>query len=154
MYTEAIANYRAGERIDHAARVLCEMGKVALAQGEISQAQTLLDQALRTKLPTHIFYWENREPSMLTLEAIASLAIAQGQMENATRLLGATETWHARFYYSRTPRERQEREACISALHLAMGEQTFAIIFAEGQIMTQEQAVEYALKGLGKLFLA
>ena len=81
---------------------------------------------------------------MLTLEAIASLAIAQGQMESATRLLGATGTWHARFYYSRTPRERQEREACISELRTTMGEQAFNTAFAEGQAMTPEQATEYA----------
>jgi len=57
---------------------------------------------------------------MLTLEAIATLAAVQGLLERATCLLGATEAWHARFYYARLPRERQEREDCVAAVRATM----------------------------------
>ena len=83
---------------------------------------------------------------MLTLEATATLAAAQGLLERATCLLGATEAWHTRFYHSRTPRERQEREACIAAVRATLAEQAFAAAWSEGIAMTQEQAMEYAQK--------
>jgi tetratricopeptide (TPR) repeat protein len=160
IYTEALDNYR--EELDNLreesgnvrsspnvfceAGVLCELGKVALARGKIILAEEQFAKALEIN-PLIIYSdWEDREPAMLTLEATATLAAAQEQMEGAARLLGTTDAWHARFYHSRTPRERQEREACIAALRARMGEQAFAAAWAEGQAMTQEQAVEYAQK--------
>jgi tetratricopeptide (TPR) repeat protein len=142
-YTEALVNYRAGGRIYHEARVLCELGKVALARGEIDQAQVLFDQAIKKNIVTPFPYWENREPVMLTLEATAALAAAQGLLGRATRLLGATEAWHIRFFHSRTPRERQEREGWIATLRSALGEKTFTTAWQEGQAMTLDQAILY-----------
>ena len=148
-YREAFVNYRTSPNIFNKAGVLCELGKVALARGEIILAEEQFAKALEINPLIHYSDWENREPVMLTLEATATLAAAQGILERATCLLGATEAWHARFYHSRTPRERQEREACIAALRAAMAEQAFAAAWAEGETMTQEQAVAYALEELG-----
>ena len=151
MYMDALANYRVDGTIYHEARVLCELGKVALARGEINQAQALFEQVFKINILIHYFFWEYREPAMVTLEATAALAAEQGKMEGTARnssivarLLGATEAWHIRYYHCRTPRERQEREACIAAIRVAMGEQAFTAAWAEGQDMTEEQAVEYA----------
>jgi len=151
MYMDALANYRLDGTIYHEARVLCELGKVALARGETNQAQALFEQVFKINILIHYFFWEYREPAMLILEATAALAAEQGKMEGTARnssivarLLGATEAWHIRYYHCRTPRERQEREACIAAVYAAMGEQAFTAAFAEGQAMTEEQAVEYA----------
>jgi predicted ATPase/DNA-binding SARP family transcriptional activator/Tfp pilus assembly protein PilF len=151
MYMEALANYRLDGTIYHEARVLCELGKVALARGETNQAQALFEQVFKINILIHYFFWEYREPAMLILEATAALAAVQGKMEGTARnssivarLLGATEAWHIRYYHCRTPRECQEREACIATVRAAMGEQAFTAAFAEGQAMTKEQAVEYA----------
>jgi hypothetical protein len=65
-------------------------------------------------------------------------------MERAARLLGATEASHTKYYHTRLPRERQEREARIGALRAGMGEKAFTAAWAEGQAMTHEQAAEYA----------
>jgi predicted ATPase/class 3 adenylate cyclase len=123
---------------------LTGLGKVALAQGEMDQARLILKQALDVSItiitPEHNFITH----PMNALEAMALLAAAQRQYETAVRLLGATETWHTLYFHSRLPRERQERVACLAALRAAMSEQAFASAWAEGQAMSQEQAVEYA----------
>ncbi len=41
--------------------------------------------------------------------------------------------------------ERVDRETCFAAARSALGEQAFARAGAEGQAMTLEEAVEYAL---------
>jgi predicted ATPase/DNA-binding SARP family transcriptional activator/Tfp pilus assembly protein PilF len=145
-YREELPDYRASPNIFHEAGMLCELGKVALARGEIILAEEQFAKALEINPLIHHSNWENREPAMLTLEATATLAAAQGLLERATCLLGATEAWHTRFYHSRTPRERQEREACIAAVRATLAEQAFAAAWSEGIAMTQEQAMEYAQK--------
>jgi len=64
-------------------------------------------------------------------------------------LLGATEAWHTKYCHARIPRMLRERDACITALRAAMGVQAFAAAWEEGQAMTVEQAVAYALEELG-----
>jgi predicted ATPase/TolA-binding protein len=128
---------------------LVGLSKVALAQGEMQQALVNLTQAFDVPITIGTLetpYLHHPNPA---LEAAAFLATAQGKADDAARLLGTTETWHANFYYTRLPRERQEREACIASLRLAMSEQAFATAWAEGQAMTLEQAVAYALEEHG-----
>jgi predicted ATPase len=145
MYMDALINCRAGADIYREAGILCEQGKVALARGEIDQAQTHFEQVFKVAIPHRLLEWEDRNPIMLTLEATATLAAAQGKLEGASHLLGATEAWHIRVHNTRTPRERQEREAHIAALRANLGEQAFAAAWTEGQAMTKEQTVDRAL---------
>jgi tetratricopeptide (TPR) repeat protein len=125
---------------------LTELGKVALVHGELHQARLNLQQALGVDVtiitPEHNYITH----PMTALEATASLAAGQGQMEKAVILLGATDAWHTRLHNARLPRERQEREACITELREEMSAQVFTAAWVEGQAMTQEQAVAYALE--------
>jgi predicted ATPase/DNA-binding SARP family transcriptional activator len=147
-YTEALNLCRAEGFINPEAQILCELGKVSAARRETTQAQAHFEQALQIMEDyAFTFFLEDRDPVMKTVEAMALLAAAQGRYADTARLLGATEAWHQRFFYTRLPRERQEREECVARLRVAMGEQAFTTAFTEGQAMTQEQAVEYA-KGL------
>jgi predicted ATPase/DNA-binding SARP family transcriptional activator len=171
LYTEALINFQESGNKLLEGFTLYHLAKATFAQGEIRQALANFKQAFETP-----FMWlgnpllfRNVDLTMLALEGMAALAAAQGQYEAAAhsssgaahhssvarslsaaaRLLGATEAWHQRFFYARLPRERQEREACIAALRAGMGEQAFAAAWAEGQAMTQEQAVAYALEEVG-----
>jgi predicted ATPase/class 3 adenylate cyclase/Flp pilus assembly protein TadD len=131
------------------AKILCGMGKVAFARGKINITQELFKQAFKLMNYYHYYHYfgmDQREPAILTLEFSAYIAAAQGQMMVAACLLGSTEVWHKRFSYTRLPRERQERDACIAAVRAALGEQAFTAAFAEGQAMTEEQAVAYVLE--------
>jgi predicted ATPase/DNA-binding SARP family transcriptional activator len=147
MYTDALIQCRAGGDTYCEATILCGLGKVAIARGEFDQAKAQFEQAFKIKNLFHYINLDPHEPAILTLEATATLVATQGQMEQAARLLGATEVEHKKVFYGRLPRERQEREACVSTVRLAMGAEAFAAAWAQGQAMTAEQAVEYA-KGL------
>jgi tetratricopeptide (TPR) repeat protein len=141
---EVLVRFTSGGYYHGEATVLAEFGKVALALGEMNQAHAYFEQVLTRKDPFPPINSNPLEPGMLTLEAMATLAINQGQMKDAVRLLGATEAWHKRVYYGRLPRERKEREDCTTLLQKVLSEQAFAAAWAEGQAMTPEQAVEYA----------
>jgi predicted ATPase/class 3 adenylate cyclase len=153
-YTDAL-NFFRGSNANWEAVALVGMGKVALARGEIHQAQAFLRQALGIPIAFMdiILIFDAR---MITLEAMSLLAAARGKLEGdqqflaaAVRLLGATEDWHTSFYYLRLPGERQEREECLTALREFLDEHAFADAWAEGQATTEAQAVAYALKALG-----
>ena len=143
MDTDALTQCRAGIYPYMEALILCGLGKVALARGELNAAQTQFEQAykINDKDLYQNFHMEPHDSAMCILEATAALAAAQGSMEGATCLLGATEAEYKKVFYGRLPRERQELEACIGALRAAMDEQAFATAWAEGEAMTLEQAV-------------
>jgi predicted ATPase/tRNA A-37 threonylcarbamoyl transferase component Bud32 len=136
--TDALTNY---PEIDPSlkASALTGLGKVALAKGETRQAGVYFQQALG------IHHLGNSAFNHI-LDGLSALAAAQGQDVAAARLLGASDTWHTRYYHGIYPHIRQEREACIAAVRAAIGEQAFTAAFAEGQAMTREQVVEYARK--------
>jgi len=71
-------------------------------------------------------------------------------MNDAAHILGSTEVEHKKVFYGRLPRERQERETCITELSARMGNDAFTTAWAEGETMTMEQAVAYAKELLYK----
>jgi predicted ATPase/DNA-binding SARP family transcriptional activator len=122
---------------------LDELGKIAFTRGEYDLAQAYFEEALGIS-GSGLTLFLHRDPKMITLEALAYLLIAQDQMERAAQLLGATETWHQRFYKTRIPGEGEVREAHQAAVRAALGEATFAAAWEAGKAMTLEQAVAYA----------
>ena len=149
-YTEALNFYR-GSNSNWEMVVLVGLGKVAQAQGDTSQALARFRQALGIPIAlldiTYLF-----DPRMITFEAIALLAVTHRKLESnplfladSIRLLSATQAWHTQYFYIRSPREQQEREACITALRVALDAQAFDTAWKEGQAMSEEQVVEYAL---------
>jgi predicted ATPase/class 3 adenylate cyclase len=152
LYAEALNNCRAGGNLYLEQNILCELGKVALARGEINQARAQFEQAIQVTIPYIYTNYDAHHPTLKTLEAMAAFTAAQGQTECnarslsvAARLLGATEAWHTRAHHARIHRMLREREACIATLRTAMSEQAFAAAWAEGEAMTEDQAVEVAL---------
>jgi predicted ATPase/DNA-binding SARP family transcriptional activator len=125
---------------------LDELGKIAFARGDYDLAQAYFEEALR--IPgSGLTLFIHRDPKMITLEALAYMLAAQGQLERAAHLLGATETWYQRFIKTRIPGEGEEREGHLAAVRAALGEEVFAIICEEGKAMTLKQAVAYAKSG-------
>ncbi len=68
-------------------------------------------------------------------------------LRRAARLCGAADALHDLSRFSLSPAERVERDRALAAARAALGEEAFAAVYAEGQAMTMEQAVEYALDG-------
>jgi predicted ATPase/DNA-binding SARP family transcriptional activator len=136
LYTEAM-NTSKDLNTWEGAPVLIGLGRVCLARGETRQAIEYFKQALGIPNPSV-------NTLNISLDGMAILEAARGQYESAARLLGASNLYFTKYHYTLYLRHLQEREAFIASLRAAMGEQVYAAAFAEGQAMTQEQAVQAA----------
>jgi predicted ATPase len=79
------------------------------------------------------------------LECLAFIAKAQEQEERAVKLMSAAEVLRAASSSPRTPQERIEYDRELAGLRAGMDERTFHLLWAEGQVMNMEQAVDFAL---------
>jgi hypothetical protein len=79
------------------------------------------------------------------LEGMACVASAQGQFSRAARLFGAAETLHEMTNTPLFPQKRFEYAPHITLVQERLGDVAFAV-WAEGQAMTAEEAIQYALE--------
>lgn len=79
------------------------------------------------------------------LEAFALLAIAEGQMERATRLFAASEHLGKSIGTRLAPSEQIDHEGGLAAARTALGEMAFDHSWNAGQAMTPAEAISYAL---------
>jgi predicted ATPase/class 3 adenylate cyclase len=79
------------------------------------------------------------------LECFAFIAKAQEQGERAVKLMSVAEALRAASSSPRTPQERIEYDRELAGLRAGMDERTFHLLWAEGQAMNMEQAVDFAL---------
>jgi hypothetical protein len=79
------------------------------------------------------------------LECMAFIAKAQERGERAVKLMGAAEALRQASSSQRTPQERLEYERELAGLRAGMDEKTFDLLWAEGQSMSMDQAIEYAM---------
>ena len=76
----------------------------------------------------------------------ANLAETTGQTEQATKVCGAVEALLQTTIGHFVSPEREIFQRTVSALHAQLDESTFAKTWAEGQAMTLDEAVAYALR--------
>ena len=79
------------------------------------------------------------------LECFAFIAKAQEQGARAVKLMSAAEALREVSSSSMTPQERLEYERELAELRAGMDEKTFTSLWAEGQSMNMEQAIDFAL---------
>jgi tetratricopeptide (TPR) repeat protein len=127
------------------------LGYVALRQGYLPQAETLLIGSLLLRQEL-----DARQNVARCLAGLAELAAAAGKPERAARLFGTTHTLLRSLdtQLEASDQDRHERipiasqadfEGHVAALRAELGEQTFETAWAEGQAMTLDQAVAYAI---------
>jgi DNA-binding CsgD family transcriptional regulator len=75
------------------------------------------------------------------LEGLASVITVQGEPARAARLWGAAEALREAIGAPIPPIERAAYERSVTAARAQLGEKTFAAIWAEGHIMTPEEAL-------------
>jgi predicted ATPase/class 3 adenylate cyclase len=117
-----------------------EMAHIARRRGNYQDALALY----RETLPD----WQkigHRGAVAHQLECVAFIAIAREQGEVAARLMSAADALRAASNSPRTPQEQIEYDNELAALHLGMDEQTFQLLWAEGQSMHMDQAVDVAI---------
>ncbi|MFI5340262.1 MAG: tetratricopeptide repeat protein [Candidatus Methylomirabilales bacterium] len=114
-------------------------GSLARAQGDLDRAAALYRESLElwSKMGT-------RRGIADCLEGFAGLALAQGNPARAVRLSAAAEAIRQAIGAPRPPRKIAEYEQGLATLRRELGEERFAIAWAEGQAMTLERACELA----------
>jgi hypothetical protein len=116
------------------------MGHVARQMGNYKEALTLY----RETLPD----WQNmghRGAVAHQLECFAFIAIAQEQGERAVKLMSAAEALREASSSARTPQEQIEYERELAGLRAGMDDSNFDALWAVGQSMNMEQAVDFAM---------
>ena len=119
---------------------MLRMGFLARDRGDFAQAYALFAQyalVLRDqlKLGAHGF----------NVYGFASVASAVGEPVRATRLFGACDAYNERVNFQLFPVSQLEYEPYITAAREQLGEAAFAAAWAEGRLMSLEQAIAYAL---------
>jgi predicted ATPase len=142
-FEAALTVSRATEYKPGIAFSLYGVGRVAQSQQDYAKARLLYTEAI-------VICQERRDPFMagFHLEAIATLAAAQKQMKRAARLFGAAETLFPSIRLELSAAERAEHDQAVAATRAALGEEGSTQVWEEGQKMTLDEAVAYAIESL------
>jgi hypothetical protein len=128
-------------------RALYVLGDVARAQGDLAGAQARYRESLAAARKGG-----ERSPITAPLRSYAGVSAARGQFERAARLFGALDAWLVREGQSLAqPRWGliTDFDRDLAAARMGLGERAFAAAWADGQAMTLEQAIAYALAEKG-----
>ena len=118
-----------------------ELGHVARRSGDIRQAKKIYHDTLPE--------WKdlgNRAAIAHQLECFAFLAMTDEEPQRSIKLFGSAEAVRARVQASMTEPERLEYNQAVAQLRSMLAETEFNALWAEGQSMTMEQAIEFALE--------
>jgi non-specific serine/threonine protein kinase len=114
------------------------LGDLALRQGQYATARSLYIASLQ-----HQQGWQGVRWALVSFSGLAAVALGQGQVERALRLAAATAAISAKAGYPLGAAVEQT----IAAARAALDEREAIAAWAEGEAMTREQAIAYALKG-------
>jgi len=122
------------------------LGRAALSQDDLGQAETLIKKAILESKGVLAKGVHLKGASVLfSLQGAAALFSRQGKHPQAVRLCGALDDLYQRIRLGLPLRERSENEEVLASARLALGEEAFSAAWKEGQAMTLEQAVAFAL---------
>jgi predicted ATPase/class 3 adenylate cyclase/DNA-binding CsgD family transcriptional regulator len=122
---------------------LCRLASVSAIQGEQTAARTLYEQSLA------IVTEENKLLLANSLEGLAGVLV-EPELTWAARLWGAAEALRESIGAPLPPVERANYERSVAAARAKLGEQYFAVAWAEGRSMTPEQVLD--ARGVPTLF--
>jgi hypothetical protein len=131
---------QAGDKVSTATS-LANLGNIYTLQGNYPQAAAVHQESL---LLRHTVGDQRGLASSLT--SLAELAVATGDYERAARLHGAAERWRIELKVPLTAVAHEDMERDRAAILAAMGEAATAAAWADGKLMSLEQAITYALE--------
>ena len=117
------------------------LGYLALYQGEISKARSILSETVR-----EFYIDKNEDGVMFTLEGMGGLSVEVGKPKIAAQLIGWADMVREKLSDPRPPLEQADVDKIIAACLAKMGEVVFSDAYEEGQKMTLDEAVDFALK--------
>jgi hypothetical protein len=131
-----------GSRGSVVARGLGHLARTRFLQGDIAQARQLFGEALAVMQTSHIAGYGLPD----CLDWLAALVAADERPHAAAVLFGAAETqWHASGGLRYTPEQARYAEEVASVRGRMMPDE-FAAAWREGQIMSRDEAIAYALE--------
>ncbi len=142
---EALAIARSEGDQDQTSISLHNLGRAALNEGLLDEAGRRLRESL--ELSAGLGY---KEVIAYCLEGIGELAALGGSERGGARLLGAGIALLAELGIPIGPEEREGYERAVARLELALGQELFGRLEAEGRELPLEQAVAEALELVGK----
>lgn len=120
------------------------MGIGLLRQRKYDAAATFFMDSIRLRDPT-----KNRWVVFQNLEGLACIAYARGQSKRAAILFGAAKPIQESLQSKRDPDYQVEVDQYRDRTRTSLGEEAFVAAAVEGQVMTLERAVDYALTSAG-----
>lgn len=141
LYEESLVTFREGKLKGGIAAVLACLGSVANHQGNYDDAEAILREGL-------ILCKElgNKYTMAFCEVGLAGVWSARNEPEKAARLLGAANALLEAIGIQLQPADRADYDHNMAATRGQLAEETFAEAWAEGQAMTMEQAIAYALE--------
>src|SRR5262249_7677014 len=115
---------------------LYNLGEMEQLQGNYERAVTLLQESLVLSLDVG-----DVRQTVLCVEMLAGARGCQGQAERAVRLYGAADRQRETIGFLIRPVERSKYDRDVSTVCQVLGDETFAIVWAEGHALTLEQAI-------------
>jgi tetratricopeptide (TPR) repeat protein len=117
------------------------LGWAALARGDHKRAKTLHEEnlLLYRELGAKLIASES-------LEGLACVAAATGEVERVAKLFGAAQTQREAVGYLHAPRDHALLEPYLAAARSQLDEASWQEAWARGRAMTPEEAISYALE--------
>ncbi len=112
-----------------------------LAQVTASQGNTLATRMLYEESMTIARALQYQALVTSCLEGLAEVFVLQGQPVQATQVLGAAQGLREEIGVHRPPVFHTPYDRTVAAARSKLGEQVFATVWAQGRVMTVEQAV-------------
>jgi predicted ATPase/transcriptional regulator with XRE-family HTH domain len=142
MYEECLALSRELGEVIVNAWALHRFGRLAQAQGAHELAMARQREGLVLAWVVGVIYHV-----VSSLEGVAAAANGQGEAERAAQLLGAVEAVRETRGIPLVPVDRPSHIALLATVRAALGEEGFAVAWAEGRALLLEEAVALALEG-------
>jgi predicted ATPase/transcriptional regulator with XRE-family HTH domain len=140
LYEESLTLVRALEDQNSIAMTLGNLGLVAFVQGDYERALTLQQEALTLGRQLTNKPWLARG-----IEHFALIAAATNAPERAARLFGAASALREQFNATLPPNDREFNARYIAEATALLGSEGFSAAWAEGQLMSWDEAIAYAL---------
>lgn len=118
------------------------LGYVVLRLGNLNEASAALTETAREFLNDKFDIGV-----VFSLEGMAELCVATNKPAVAARLIGWADATREKINDTRPPLEQADVDKIIAACIMKMGEVAFSDAYDEGQKMSLDEAVAYALKG-------
>jgi tetratricopeptide (TPR) repeat protein len=141
MLEQATTLAREGQFKPDLARSLMTLGRVRLKLGEVGLATELLKESL-----SRFRDIGNKLGLACTLEALASVSIAQGNSEGAVRLYGTAHGLRVLLGAPLPPIDLDAYDSDIAATRAQLGDNVFTDLWARGAGMPYKAVVEEILK--------